>query len=400
MTADRYARQRLVDGWNQERLVAARVMVAGAGAIGSEVVKGLALVGVGQLLVADFDTLELSNLSRGALYRDADIGRPKAEALAARVRELNPEVSVSTLVGDIEFDLGLQTYATADLIIGCLDSVNGRLALNRLALRAGTPWINTGIGPSAGEVALFSPEGGICYECCLSEAALARSRARYSCGGLAASLPAEEVPTTAPAAAAIAALAVNEAVCLLHTNPGEAWKSLWPGQRAFLNLSPPSITIADLAPNPYCLAHEVWSSAERTRTASQNTVQEALAGVADRIGHRGELSLGFDLLVAFECPECEVVERVLEPAKQVPIGRCACPRCGARRRPGISNAVSESEPLARLTLGTLGIPSGQWLRARGPAGEAILAVDCEPDLTLMKKDEDGRAANQPHYSPR
>ena len=397
---DRYARQRLLDWWDQERLAAARVMVAGAGAVGSEVVKNLVLLGVGHLLVVDFDTVELSNLSRGVLFRESHIGSPKAQVLARRAAELNPDVRVEALLGDIEFDVGLQTYAAADVVIGCLDSVNARIALNRLAFRAGTPWINTGIGPSAGEVALYSPESGVCYECGLSEGVLAQRNARYSCGGLAAALPPERLPTTATAAAAIAALAVNEAVVLLHGNGEGDWQSLWPGQRAFFNLSPPGMTVCDVAPDPYCLAHDTWAPAAAGASSLSSTVVDLLASLADSIGPGGELDLGFDLLIALECPECGTTERVLRPAKRVSAQRLACPDCRIERTPKISHVVSGEEPLARLTLRELGIPPGQWLQARGPRGETVIALDSDGGPDFSKRNQNGRPANQPHHSAR
>src|SRR6185436_1639963 len=84
---DRYARHRLIEGWDQERLAAARVLVAGAGAIGNEVIKLLALLGVGNILIVDFDHIEISNLTRSMLFRDADIGKSKALVAAERARE-------------------------------------------------------------------------------------------------------------------------------------------------------------------------------------------------------------------------------------------------------------------------------------------------------------------------
>ena len=83
---DRYARHRLVDGWDQDKIARASVMVVGAGAIGNEVIKLLALYGVGHVLIVDFDTVELSNLSRSLLFREADIGRAKAVVAAERAR--------------------------------------------------------------------------------------------------------------------------------------------------------------------------------------------------------------------------------------------------------------------------------------------------------------------------
>src|SRR6476619_5693457 len=92
--ADRYSRLRLIPWWRQERLAAARILVVGAGALGNEVLKNLALLGVGTVYVIDLDLVEPSNLSRSVLFRAEDGGRPKAEVAARRAREINPDVAM------------------------------------------------------------------------------------------------------------------------------------------------------------------------------------------------------------------------------------------------------------------------------------------------------------------
>src|SRR5947209_10671168 len=84
---DRFARFRLIGWWDQQRLAAARALVIGAGALGNEILKNLALLGVGNVFVADLDRVENANLSRSVLFREEDCGQPKAEVAARRVRE-------------------------------------------------------------------------------------------------------------------------------------------------------------------------------------------------------------------------------------------------------------------------------------------------------------------------
>ena len=88
---DRYARQRLISWWEQDRLAAARVLVIGAGALGNEILKLLALSGVGHIMIYDMDRIEVSNLSRTVLFKESDAGAFKAEVAAQRVVELNPQ---------------------------------------------------------------------------------------------------------------------------------------------------------------------------------------------------------------------------------------------------------------------------------------------------------------------
>ena len=82
-------------------------MVVGAGALGNEVIKNLVLMGIGHIFIVDFDTIELANLSRSVLFRESDSGRKKAEVAAARAKEINPNVHVQYVHGDVTTDIGL-----------------------------------------------------------------------------------------------------------------------------------------------------------------------------------------------------------------------------------------------------------------------------------------------------
>lgn len=104
---DRFARFRLISWWDQPRLAAAKVLVIGAGALGNEILKNLALLGVGHVFVADLDAVENSNLSRSVLFREGDAGRGKAELAAARARDIYPALRVQPFRGNIVYDLGL-----------------------------------------------------------------------------------------------------------------------------------------------------------------------------------------------------------------------------------------------------------------------------------------------------
>ena len=155
--SDRYGRMRLISWWRQERLAAAKVLVVGAGALGNEVLKNLALLGAGHLFVIDFDAIEATNLTRSVLFRESDAGRPKAERAAAAVKVLNPDVKVRALNGNVMTELGLGVYADMDVVIGCLDNREARLWINRQCWRAGKPWVDGAIQEISGVVKVFVP---------------------------------------------------------------------------------------------------------------------------------------------------------------------------------------------------------------------------------------------------
>src|SRR5258708_26588733 len=115
---ERFARFERVEWWDQQRLRDARVLVIGAGAIGNEVIKNLALLGIGQLVIADMDTIELSNLSRSVLFREADAGKSKAECAARAAREIYPELDVHAINCNVVAGLGLRYFPWADVLVG------------------------------------------------------------------------------------------------------------------------------------------------------------------------------------------------------------------------------------------------------------------------------------------
>ena len=159
---DRYSRLRLIAWWDQDKLAAAKVLVVGAGALGNEVLKNLALLGVGKVYVADFDEIEESNLTRSVLFRHKDCGRPKAETAADAVRDINPDTKVVPMLANIMTDVGLGLFRDVDVVIGCLDNREARLWVNRQCWKVNTPWIDGGIQEINGVVKVFAPPDSAC----------------------------------------------------------------------------------------------------------------------------------------------------------------------------------------------------------------------------------------------
>src|SRR4051794_11596384 len=224
---DRYGRLRLIPWWRQERLAAARVLVVGAGALGNEVLKNLALLGVGTTYIIDLDVVEPSNLSRSVLFRAEDGGRSKAEVAARRAREINPEVTIVARHGDVITDVGLGTFAAVDVVIGCLDNREARLWVNRQCWKVGTPWVDAGIQEIQGVVKVFVPPGSACYECAMTRRDYELLNLRYSCPLLRREDILEgKVPTAPTIASMMAALEVQEALKLIHGLPVAAGSAL------------------------------------------------------------------------------------------------------------------------------------------------------------------------------
>ena len=363
---DRYARHRLISWWDQGKLLRSRALVIGAGALGNEVLKNLALLGVGHMLVVDFDSIDVSNLSRTVLFTESDLGKPKAQVAAEAVKRINSDVEVEWLHGDLELDLGLNRIKEFDIALGCVDSVNARWALNRSCSRVGIPWVNAGISATAGEVALFDASKGGCYECGMTDGMWRRFNERYSCMLLLKSLPENKVPTTTVISSMTAALQVNEAVAILHGSSDH----LEPGQKLFFSLKPYRFFIVDIPRDPACLAHEPISSTVRINSSPAELTASALL---EMIPKSQSLELDFDIVASLTCANCGDVPYSV-PAKRFSMKNVPCPSCGKSRSPNTIHEIPQGCSLSTKKLSDIGVPVGAILRVKTAGGPVYVSL--------------------------
>lgn len=164
----RYARQILLPGWGleaQARLKASTVFIAGAGGLGSPLALYLAAAGVGRLLIADRDTVELSNLNRQVLHSTARVGQAKALSAARTLGELNPGISVEPYVGEIDEGFLDRVAGDADLLVDCLDNLPTRRAMSRYCAHRSKPLLFGAIWGLEGRLSLLRPGQGPCVSC-------------------------------------------------------------------------------------------------------------------------------------------------------------------------------------------------------------------------------------------
>jgi adenylyltransferase/sulfurtransferase len=370
--ADRYARLRLIPWWRQEKLAAAKLLVVGAGALGNEAVKNLALVGVGTLVVIDLDCIESSNLTRSVLFRSDDGGRPKALVAAERARELNPDVTVRAIHGDVITDLGLGLFADVDVVIGCLDNREARLWVNRQCWKVGTPWIDAGIQEIQGVVKVFVPPDSACYECAMTSRDYELLNLRYSCPLLRREeILAGKVPTAPTIASMMAALQVQEALKLIHGLPVSA------GTALVFNGVSNQFYSTQLPLREDCLSHETYP--EPTALAIGNRAPASALFELARAALEGPLTLALDrdLVTRLECPRCDWQRAMMRPRTKVRMADATCPICQESGRPEIVSAVEEDSPLAARSLAELGIPPYDIVRIDGAetSGFFLLAGD-------------------------
>jgi molybdopterin/thiamine biosynthesis adenylyltransferase/predicted RNA-binding Zn-ribbon protein involved in translation (DUF1610 family) len=362
---DRYSRQRLIAGWDQERLSQARILVAGAGALGNEVLKNLALAGVGHLLIVDFDRVEITNLSRSVLFHENDIGSPKASTAAHALQRLNPQISVHAIDGDLEIDLGLGEIRDYDLVLGCLDSVHARWALNRACQKAGRAWIDAGINSSIGEVALYINGKTPCYECGMTQQMWRQIHDRRSCMLLNRGLPDKIVPTTAIISSLTAAVQVNEALAWIHGKP-----NLDPGEMVMVSLSPYAFSRVSMQVREGCLAHDYYPPSHFISAGPDELTVVDLLG---KIPGAASLQLDFDVVAGWLCPNCGE-QFTTTRLSQTSTAQAACPECGTQRSPQLMHETGHGDRLAGSFLRELGVPARSILRVKTATAHCYVEI--------------------------
>jgi adenylyltransferase/sulfurtransferase len=365
---DRFHRFRLITWWDQQKLRDAKVLVVGAGALGNEIVKNLALLGIGNILIADLDRIENSNLSRSVLYRREDNGKFKATVAADAARGIYPDVKVHAFNGNIVYDLGMGAFNWADIVIGGLDNREARLSINRNCWKCSKPWVDGAIQTIDGTARVFVPEthalgkpDAACYECTMSQTDWKLLQLRRSCNLLSKSeMETGKTPTTPTISSIIAGVQCQEAVKILHgmeTISGKGW--------VFSGLSTDSY-LTEFQKKETCYSHETlekiipmpWST-------GSTTVSQALSEARKLLGPTAELELGRDVLEKMVCPNCRTEEPLFVSLGQVKSDKAACPSCGHARREVVTfYKIRGSESFMDRTLADIGVPAFDILIAR------------------------------------
>lgn len=176
----RYSRQIMLPDFDyegQQRLLNARVLIVGLGGLGCPVALYLAAAGVGELLLADYDDVDLSNLQRQIAHRVVDIGRPKVESARAAIADINPDTRTVCLNEKLSGEALFEAVAKVDLVIDASDNFATRFDINRACVRAGKPLVSGAAIGAEGQVIVFDAgrSDSPCYRCLYSDESGAES---------------------------------------------------------------------------------------------------------------------------------------------------------------------------------------------------------------------------------
>ncbi|MCA9973381.1 MAG: ThiF family adenylyltransferase [Anaerolineales bacterium] len=378
--SDRYHTFGYISWWKQEVVRDATIMVIGAGALGNEVLKNLALMGIGNVLICDFDTIEDSNLSRSVLFRSSDNGRRKVDAAADGVKALNPDVNVMTWHGDINFEMGLGVFRHVDAIVGCLDNREARLSINRFSWAVQKPWIDGAIQELMGIVRVFWPGDGACYECTLTDLDYQIINLRYSCPLLARqNLLQGKVPTTPTSASIVAAFQTQEALKIIHD------MEVQPGKAIMINGLTNDIYTTEYPVKPGCMSHSSLDPIVElpAATAGQTTLRQLLGIARERLGADAVLEFDGEIVVGMHCPACGQAEPIFKKMARLYEETAVCPNCGTQRDMQLTHRITGAEPFLDRTLAEMDIPPLAIVRGRGAAGSAYFELTGDRDTFLV-----------------
>lgn len=360
---DRYHRQSLITWWDQSLLARASVLVVGAGALGNELVKNLALVGVGRIVVVDMDRVENSNLARCVFFRAGDEGAPKASVLAERAAELNPDVEIIPVVADVRLGVGLAVFAESDVVLGGLDNREARLFVNQACWKTGTPWVDGAIEGLMGVVRLFTPPDPPCYECTLSERDHELMAARRTCSMLTREQMLEgRTPTTATSASVIAGMQVQEAVKLLHAERLGAPALAGAGFQ-FVGLTHDSYIVRYGARDD-CMSHDAYDLERASALAPQTSFGELLALAQEELGQDAVLELEHEIVLGASCSRCGCRQEIRRPLHALRAGAGLCPQCANQWKLEFAHRVGSDSPLLECSAPEIGLPPADVVVAR------------------------------------
>lgn len=170
----RYSRQIMlpdVDIEGQERWLNSRVLIMGLGGLGSPVALYLAAAGIGELVLVDDDSVDLSNLQRQIIHGTQQIGQTKVSSAALRIAEINPDIQVEQHAQRLAEDELQRLVASVDLVVDCTDNFSTRFAINKACVQSRVPLVSGAAIRMEGQVSVYHAgvEGSPCYQCLYSE---------------------------------------------------------------------------------------------------------------------------------------------------------------------------------------------------------------------------------------
>lgn len=361
-------------GWDMDVLKNATFMVVGAGALGNEVLKNLALLGAGNILVIDMDKIEDHNLTRSILFRQGDIGKYKSTTAATAVKEIDPSVHIKAFTGTVQDTFGLGVYKEVDVVFGCLDNIQARIDINRQCLQTGTMFIDGGLRGINGDVKVFGPPFDVCFDCIVTPQLRDEAWKRYSCLKLKTRNTQEPTGPTSPTISSIiAGLQVQIGIKHLHgaNIPMNTRNSVFGNIDEFAQFS--------LSRHQECPTHQLYDPIPLDALhpvplpSNELTIAQLLEIIKNDLGENAELELDYDLITRVKCKDHHISKDIFKRRGTLYVDEIECPKC---KQEGVHdndcimaeqfiNLIDGSEDFLDKTLADIAAPLFHIFRAKG-----------------------------------
>jgi adenylyltransferase/sulfurtransferase len=354
-----YHRQELITWWDQKALLSAKVLVVGAGALGNEIVKNLALVGVGNITIVDMDIIEHTNLARCVFFRRDDELKLKAEVLAREASRMNTDVKTEYFTSPIQ-ELGDAFLLQFDLILAGLDNREARVWLGAAAKRTGKVWIDAAIEGLMGKVQTFVPDGP-CYACTMGDKDWEALTKRLSCKLLGVEeMEGGHAPTNATTSSIIAGIQTQEAIKYLvgksdfYALENKVWRMLGEQMATFTSV----VEISDDCPFHYDFT-------ELSGTAALPKTMNEIWSIFDQ-PENAVLSFYDDFITIDQCPGCSDASKF--GYKDLMKKQGTCQSCDITLTVNLSSRVSKSDDLTSASINANNWPMQTLVEFKSDSG--------------------------------
>jgi len=367
-----FDRAKLISWWNQDIVSSGKVLVVGAGAIGNETLKNLALLGVGKIFICDMDVISTSNLSRTVLFSGEDVGSYKAEIAAERVMKMsnNPSCKVDYFVGDIINGLGHGVFRRFDIVLGCLDNMLTRVNVNRRCCLFQKPYMDAGISELGLSLNVHKYPQSSCLECGMDSNDIARERMiRYSCDVFKKRAISEgHAATVLISTAIVSALQVQEAIKALHQLGGiDLEVPIQYGKKYYYQGMNHVFEQMSVRAKKDCPAHNAIDEVIETSLSANDKLGDVLASLKELFGYECIIDTYPDsaFITKAKCINCHKEIKVNKPMAEIYSDELYCASCSKVDATGYTPEYSsvdmfdsemDEQYLMDYTLCELGIP--------------------------------------------
>lgn len=311
---NKYLRHQQIHWLNQEELFKASVLVVGAGAIGNELLKNLALLGVGSIFIVDFDKIEIHNLTRSVLFSENDIGKYKAEIAKEKLKKINPDCKVESYIGDV-YDLNFSFFKNFDCIFSVVDNYEARIRLHQLSFLNQIDFFNSGIDSQyvSAEYFPYSKNQNICLECNISPKVYQNIQKRYSCGWIQRyAFQQKKIPTT---------IVTSSFAASFLTSLFIRRKEYIDPVHIYLDTISWNFSFVHYQKNNECFFCSNWKN---YKTISKKQFYENLEAYSNEI----TFFCNEPILISLHCPICNFHENLFKLSRKFTDKDLYCKKCG------------------------------------------------------------------------